>query len=107
MRLRWMLLGQLGLVLFVWLNIVLWGGKYFDSVCVEGQLSLQQAEAINNIQWENVRCIRNGDCEAEKNDRVLKHYCSSFSRNFFLFDTTKRIRCAFRQQICTPTGKQP
>ena len=84
-RLKWMFFGQLGLVLFVWLNIVLWGGRYFDSVCIEGRLSVDQANIVSSAEWN--KCL--GDCKAEENDRVLKHYCSSFSRNFFLFDVTK------------------
>ncbi len=84
-NLKWIIIGQLGLLLFIWLNIVLWGGRYFDSVCIEGRLSVEQAEIINSVKWD--KC--SGDCQAEKNDRVLKHYCSSFSRNFFLFDVTK------------------
>jgi len=83
--LKWIIIGQLGLLLFVWLNVVLWGGRYFDSVCIEGRLSAEQATAISSAEWS--KC--SGDCQAEKNDRVLKHYCSSFSRNFFLFDVTK------------------
>lgn len=96
MRLKWMLLGQLSLLLFVWLNIVLWGGKHFDSVCVEGRLSQLQADIINNEQWGKCPRHRNDQCEAEKSDRILKHYCSSFSRNLFLFDATKIIRRAFK-----------
>jgi hypothetical protein len=84
-----MIVGQLGLLLFVWLNIVLWGGRYFDSICVEGRLGVEQAETLNNIQWGKCPTYRNGNCKAEKNDRVLKHYCSSFSRNMFLFSATK------------------
>ena len=95
MRLKWMLVGQLGLLLFIWLNIVLWGGRYFDSVCVEGRLSVEQVEALNNVQWGMCPTFRNGVCEAETNDRILKHYCSSFTRNLFLFDAMKRIRRAF------------
>jgi hypothetical protein len=72
-------------LLFVWLNIVLWGGRYFDSVCIEGRLSAEQAATLSGAEWN--KCL--GNCTAEKNDRVLKHYCSSFSRNFFLFDVTK------------------
>jgi hypothetical protein len=84
-KLKWILIGQAGLLLFVWLNIVLWGGRYFDSVCIEGRLSADQANIITVSKWN--KCT--GDCVAEENDRVLKHYCSSFSRNFFLFDVTK------------------
>ena len=86
--LKWMFFGQLGLVLFVWLNLVLWGGRYFDSICVEGRLSQAQAESLNREAWGKCPSYRD-DCVAEKNDRVIKHYCSSFSRNFFLFHVTK------------------
>ena len=91
-NLKWIIIGQLGLLLFVWLTIVLWGGRYFDSVCIEGRLGAEQAETINRGEWDN--CL--GNCEAEENDRVLKHYCSSFSRNLFLFDTTKQIQRTFK-----------
>ena len=84
-KLKWMFFGQLGLLLFVWLNIVLWGGRYFDSVCIQGRLGAEQAALINSAKW--AKC--SGDCEADQNDRVLKHYCSTFSRNFFLLDVTK------------------
>jgi hypothetical protein len=93
-KLKWMIVGQLGLLLFIWFNIVLWGGSYFDSICVEGRLSTEQAETLNNVQWGKCPTYRNGDCEAEENDRILKHYCSSFLRDLFLLDTTKRIRRA-------------
>jgi hypothetical protein len=90
-RLKWIIVGQFGLVLFVWLNIVLWGGRYFDSVCIEGRLSAEQAETVNLTEWGKCpKAQREATgCEAEKNDRVLKHFCSSFSRNLFLFDVTK------------------
>ena len=88
-KLKWMFFGQLGLLLFVWLNIVLWGGRYFDSVCIEGRLSVEQTEIINSAKWGKCPSYQDGNCEAERNDRVLKHYCSSFSRNFFMFDVTK------------------
>ena len=84
-RLKWMFFGQLALLLFVWLNIVLWGGRYFDSICIEGRLSVDQANIVSSAEWN--KCV--GDCTAEENDRVLKHHCSSFSRNFFLFHVTK------------------
>jgi len=72
--------GGLALLLFVWLNVVLWGGAYFDNVCIEGRLSAEQAEAINSEEWGKCPSYRDGDCKAEEKDRVLKHFCSKFSR---------------------------
>ena len=95
-NLKWMVVGQFGLLFIIWLNVVLWGGRHFDSICIEGKLSMEQVEILNNVQWGKCPVYRNGDCEAEENDRVLKHYCSSFLRNLFLFDTTKRLRRALR-----------
>ena len=92
-RLKWIIIGQLGLLLFIWLNIVLWGGRYFDSVCIEGRLSGEQAETINSAEWGKCPSL---NCEAEKNDRVLRYACSAFSRNLFLFDATTHLRRAFK-----------
>ncbi len=88
-NLKWIIIGQFGLLLFIWLSIVLWGGRYFDSVCIEGRLSGEQAEVINHAEWG--KCPR-ARCEVEKNDRVLKHYCSSFTRNLFLFDVAPALK---------------
>jgi len=94
-RLKWIIIRQFGLLLFIWLNIVLWGGRYFDSVCIEGRLSAEQAETINNEQWGKCPSLY-GNCEAEENDRVLRYACSEFSRNLFLFDAMKHLRRAFK-----------
>jgi hypothetical protein len=77
------LLGQLGLLLFIWINIVLWGGRYFDQSCIEGRVSAEQAEVLNGKEWGKCPFYRS-PCVAEENDRVLKHQCSEFSRHLFL-----------------------
>ena len=82
------LLGQLGLLLFIWLNVVLWGGRVFDRNCIEGRVSTQQAESINKAEWGKCPFYRR-PCAAEENDRVLKRQCSEFSRNLFLMGRLK------------------
>lgn len=97
MRLKWMLIGQLVLVLFIYVNISLWAGSYIDSICVEGRLSDAQAVSINAEKWDkcpNYRMRENGKCEAEIRDRVVKHYCSAWLRKHTGRDATwmKHVR---------------
>jgi hypothetical protein len=94
-NLKWAGIGAFGLLLFVWFNITLWGGAYFDSICIEGRLSATQAEALNGAEWGKCPSYRVA-CAAEENDRVIKHYCSAFTRSLWLRDndTWKRIRRA-------------
>lgn len=90
--LKWMLVGQLVLLLFVYANLAIWAGAYFDSICVEGRFSSQQAQLHNSQEWGKCPGYRNGKCEAEERDRVVKHYCSDWLRAHSGRDTWKRIQ---------------
>jgi hypothetical protein len=57
-------------------------GPAFDKACVEGRLSVEQAKAINELEWEKCPSYRE-ECRAEVNDRILKRKCSEFSRRIF------------------------
>jgi len=63
---------------FIWLAISIVVGDKFDEVCVEGQISAEQAEVINNLEWKRCPTYRNGTCVAEAGDRVLVGQCSEF-----------------------------
>jgi hypothetical protein len=74
------------LLLFVALivfNLVFFGGRHFDRVCIEGRISEAQAEAINELPWK--KCA-GGTCEADLNDRVIARECSEFLRKWALRD---------------------
>lgn len=58
-------------------------GPAFDKACVEGRISQEQAEAINELEWEKCPSYNEGECRAEVNDRVIKRECSELSRKFF------------------------
>jgi hypothetical protein len=77
------LLSWVGLLLFIWWSVVLWGGEVFDRNCIEGRVSMEQAEAINQVEWGKCPFYRS-PCVAVENDRVLKRQCSEFSRRLFL-----------------------
>ena len=87
------------LLALVWAFITFGGGKWIDSICVEGRLSQAQVEAINSLKWEKCPGYRRraivthvagqdptGKCKAEVNDRVVIRECSQLSRAFFLRD---------------------
>ena len=103
-RLKWMLIGQLVLLLFVYANLALWAGEYIDSICVEGRFSAKQAQIHNTQEWgkcPSYRMRANGKCEAEERDRVVKHYCSDPMRALTWRNnpTWKRIRHTFQELI--------
>lgn len=70
-------------LLFIWLVIVLLGGK-IDEICVEGKFSAVQAEAVNSLPWGKCPGYRDGNCQVEEGDRMLARECSELSRSFFL-----------------------
>lgn len=83
--LKWIVVGQVILVMFVYLNVALWAGQYVDAVCVEGRLSRTQAEAVTALEWKKCpkyRVRQSGGCRAEKGDRVIVRECSRFMRRF-------------------------
>jgi hypothetical protein len=68
----------------LWAGVMMSGG-YFDSICVEGRLSAEQAEVLNQMDWEKCPSYRQGSgCLAEAGDRVIIRECSELSRKFFL-----------------------
>ena len=70
-------------LLFVLLMV---SGPYLDSICVEGRISRKQAAAINANGWNKCPKYRNGNCQAEKKDRILIWECSELSRKILLRD---------------------
>lgn len=66
----------------VWSVIFLSDGAV-DTICIEGRLSEAQAQAINQTEWDKCPKYRNGNCQAEKEDRVLARECSEFSKKVF------------------------
>ncbi len=64
------------LLALVWAFTALYGGRKSDKLCVEGRLSAAQARIINSMEWEHCPNYRNGECRAEKNDRVMVGQCS-------------------------------
>ena len=64
-------------------NLVFFGGRHFDRVCIEGRISHAQAEAINERHWEQ---CPGGTCYAEINDRIIARECSEFMRKYALRD---------------------
>lgn len=62
----------------IWASIALGIGTKFDTVCVEGRLSESQAQALNQLEWDHCPSYREGNCEAEVNDRVFVGQCSEF-----------------------------
>ena len=84
-------------ILIIWAVLALGGGEYIDQRCIEGRFSEQQA-AIHNLQvWGKCPTYRTRGgltCQARERDRVLKHQCSEFGRDFTLRNnkTLKRLR---------------
>lgn len=70
-------------LLLLWATIMFTGG-WFDSLCVEGRLSAEQAEALNQMDWEKCPGYRQDVCLAEAGDRVVVRECSELSRKVFL-----------------------
>ncbi len=68
------------LLVLVWAFVALYGGHKSDELCVEGRLSAAQARVINSMEWEHCPNYRNGECRAEKNDRVMAGQCSEFMK---------------------------
>ena len=80
-----MIVGQVVLISFVYINVALWAGQYIDSKCVEGRLSQAQAEAVSVLEWKKCpryRIRQNGKCEAKKNYRVVVDDCSKKMRSW-------------------------
>lgn len=82
---------------FVLFTALLFGGlvvsgPYIDSICVEGRLSTEQAEAINHFAWKKCPKYRDGVCRAKKKDRILLRECSEFSRKILFRDQVNDIR---------------
>lgn len=78
---RLMLLGGFLTLAFIWLNVVLWGGRYFDSICIGGQLHTEQAVILNSTEWRKCK-----GCRADEKDRVFKYYCSDSLRSLWDWD---------------------
>ena len=70
-------------LVLLWATIVALGSS-IDGVCVEGRLSVAQAEALNSLPWGKCPGYRNGNCKAEERDRVLVGECSEFSKTLSL-----------------------
>jgi hypothetical protein len=87
--LRWMK-PVLFFLLIVWAILAFGGGKAFDSVCIEGRLSAEQARVLSSMEWGHCPSYRNGSCVAEENDRVFVGQCSEASK--FLTQPRKWIK---------------
>jgi hypothetical protein len=70
-------------IFILWASIMTLGG-WFDSICVEGRLSEEQANALNEMDWEKCPSYRRGACLAEAGDRIIIRECSELSRKVFL-----------------------
>ena len=73
-------------------NLVLWGGEYIDSICVEGRLSDAQGELLVGTEWSKCPGYRQRQtglgpteaCVVDERDRVVAHECSDFMRSISL-----------------------
>ena len=106
---KWMIVGQVALIVFVYLNVSLWAGQYVDSKCVEGRLSQAQAEAVSALEWKKCpryRIRQNGKCEAKKGYRVLVSDCSKKMRSWTgrNSDAWKQVRRAVLCDSGLPLG---
>ena len=87
----WMALGQLALILVLWINTTLWLGSYVDSICVEGKLSAEQASLINGLEWGKCPKYRQrqnkrgsiDSCQVEVRDRVITRECSEAMKSLW------------------------
>ncbi len=70
-------------------------GDAFESLCIKGRISVEQAEAINAVSWRHTPTYcedeagidKNGkpyigqsDCRARQYDRILRAECSHFGK---------------------------
>lgn len=71
-KIKYMFLGVIFFLFFVWINIIIWGGEYFDKRCVRGKLNANHIEVINQIGWKK--------SPIETKDRIVAKECSEFLR---------------------------
>ena len=72
-------------------------GDAFESLCIKGRLSSEQAQEVNALDWSRrpnycsdeigkdkngKRYVGQSHCKAEKHDRILRASCSQFPRIF-------------------------
>jgi hypothetical protein len=86
-------------LLLLWAAIALLG-RQIDSVCMEGQLSTVQADAINSRPWKKCPSYRHGVCRVEEEDRVVVRECADFSRKFL-------FRRLIPQIVFDPAARRP
>ena len=73
-----------GLVILVGIwTVISFSGDTIDKTCIEGRLSEDQANVINQLEWGKCPGYRNGVCRAEEGDRVLVRECSELSKKVF------------------------
>lgn len=67
-----MIFGSLLTIVFVWMNIIVWGGELFDKNCIKGKLNYQQAKIVNRLGKLKM--------PAQKGDRIIASKCSETLR---------------------------
>ena len=77
-------------LVLVWAFITYYADSRFDAICIEGRLSAEQAEVINDMEWGHCPSYRHGKCEAKENHRVFVGQCSEFTK--FLWRPKKWVR---------------
>ncbi len=79
------------LIIFIFICAI---GSTFDSICIEGRIGPEQVKALEGVEWGHCPSYRNGECEAEVDDRVFVGECSETSRSIFLW--WKKVAKLFR-----------
>lgn len=78
MRAFQIVLGTIAIYTFAVFMVIRAVAPAFDDKCVIGQLSAEQAEVINKMEWK-----AGGRVGALPGDRIFNRDCSETSRKFF------------------------